>query len=59
MPGLKTEVVCLFAWIQWAAIRGAHHPSGGVSPLLMPILLVVVFATIFGHAAAIFRAARP
>ena len=55
---LKTEVVCLFAWIQWTAIRGAYRPDGGVSPLLLPVLLGVVLATIFGHVTAIFRAAR-
>lgn len=53
---LKTEIVCLFAWIEWTAIDGAHRSVGGVSPLLMPIALAVIFGTIFGHAVVILKA---
>lgn len=49
---LKTEVVFLFAWIEWTAIDGAHRSLGGISPLLIPIALVAVFGTIFGHIVA-------
>jgi hypothetical protein len=55
---LKAEVVCFFAWIQWSAIRAARHPGQGFSALLMPVLLAAVFATIIGHIAAMFSAAR-
>ncbi len=55
---LKAEVVSLFAWIQWTAIRAARHPGKGFSPLFMPILLVAVFATIIAHVAAMIRAGR-
>ncbi|HEY1767725.1 MAG TPA: DUF1648 domain-containing protein [Terracidiphilus sp.] len=55
---LKAEVVCFFAWIQCSAIRAARHPGQGFSALLMPFLLAAVFATIIGHVAAMFSAAR-
>jgi Domain of unknown function (DUF1648) len=53
---LKAEVVSFLAWIQGSAIRAAHHPGQGFSPLLMPVLLVAVFATIIVHVGAMFRA---
>jgi uncharacterized membrane protein len=55
---LKTEVVVFFAWMQVSAIGAARHPGQGFSPLLMPVLLVAIFATILGHVAAMFRARR-
>ena len=55
---LKAEVLCILAAVQWSAIRAISHPQPGLTLVVMPILLVVVFATIIGHIAAIFRAAR-
>lgn len=55
---LKAETLVFFAWMQVSAINAARHPGQGFSPLLMPALLVAVFATIIGHVTAMFRAAR-
>jgi uncharacterized membrane protein len=55
---LKAEVVCIFAWVEWSAIQAARHPEQRISPLLMPLLVALVFATVIGHVAAIFRAAH-
>lgn len=55
---LKAEVLVLFAWMQASAVHAAHHPGQGIPPLLMPVLLVAVFATIIGHVTAMFRAGR-
>jgi hypothetical protein len=55
---LKAEVVTFLAWIQGSAIRAAHHPGQGFSPLLMPALLAAVFATIIVHIGAMFMAGR-
>jgi hypothetical protein len=56
---LKTEVLCLFAWIQGSTIEAARRGYGGLSPMLLPVSLAVVFATIGWHFAAMRRAARP
>jgi uncharacterized membrane protein len=55
---LKMELACMFAAIQWFAIRVAGHPGQAIPPALMPLVLVAVFATIAGHIAAMVRAAR-
>ncbi|MGA7339933.1 MAG: DUF1648 domain-containing protein [Terracidiphilus sp.] len=55
---LKTEVVSFLAWMQWNVIRLAHHPGPGLSPYLMPLLLVAVFATILFHLSFMLRAGR-
>ncbi len=55
---LKVEVTCIFAWVEWGAIRAARHPEQRFSPLLMPIFIALVFATVIGHVVAMFRAAR-
>lgn len=55
---LKAEVLCILAWVEGSSIQAAHHPQQPFSPLPMPILIGVVFATVLGHIAAIFRAAR-
>ena len=55
---LKSELMYSFAWIEWEAIRTAHHPDTGFSPYPMPLLLATVFATIAAYVASMFRAAR-
>jgi len=55
---IKLELVCLFAWIQWSILQSVREGSGGISPLVAPVFVVVVFATLGVHAAGIFRAAR-
>ena len=55
---LKTEVVVFFSLIESGAIRAVRQPDQRLSPLLMPMLLVVVFATCIIHITAIFRAGR-
>lgn len=52
---IKAEVLCILAGVEWGAIRAARHPEQRLTPLLMPALLAVVFATVIGHVAAIFR----
>jgi uncharacterized membrane protein len=54
---LKTEVVVIFTWIAWSAIRAARNPDQHLSPVLMPALLVAVFATCIVHTVAMFKAA--
>lgn len=55
---LKAEVVVLFTCIAWSAIRAARSPDQHLSTVLMPALLVAVFATCIVHIVAMFKAAR-
>jgi len=55
---LKVELVCLFAGIQWPIIDSIRQGEGKLSPALVPVFLVAVFATLGWHIAAMFRAAR-
>jgi uncharacterized membrane protein len=55
---LKAETLCLFGWIQHASIRSATEAQNALSPLFVPVMLVVVFATIAAHFMAMRRAAR-
>ena len=56
---LKTELVCLFAWMQWSIIQMIRSGHGRLSPALVPGFLIVIFGTIGFHIFALFRAARP
>jgi uncharacterized membrane protein YjgN (DUF898 family) len=55
---LKAEVICLFACIQESSIEAARHGSGGLSPLLLPACLFVIFGTIAWHFVAMRRVSR-
>jgi Domain of unknown function (DUF1648) len=55
---LKAEVVCLFAWIQTVTLETVRHGGGRLSPLVVPCVLVAVFATIVGYVVAMRRAVR-
>lgn len=54
---LKTEVIALFALIQFFAIRTARVAENVLPAWLMPVGLVFVFATIFWHIRAMRRTA--
>jgi len=54
----KAELVCLFTWLQWTIIQTVRNGGGSISPALVPVFLVVVFATLIAHMVAIVRVAR-
>jgi uncharacterized membrane protein len=56
---LKTELVCLFSWIQWAIIEAVRSGRGTLSPWIMPPVLLVIFGTVGWHIVGMFRASRP
>lgn len=56
---LKTELMCLFAWIQWSIVEAVRNGGGSLSLALVPLSLLVVFATVGWHVVAMFRAANP
>ncbi len=55
---LKAELACLFTVLQWWMIEAARSGQGRLPPLLMPVFLVVIFATLGWHFVRVFRAAR-
>lgn len=55
---LKTEMICLFAWIQWAIVASARQGRMSISLAEIPLFILAVFATIGWHIVATFRAAR-
>lgn len=55
---LKAELACLFLYIQWAILASVRTGRASLSPLIVPLFLVAVFANIGWHMVAIFRAAR-
>jgi hypothetical protein len=56
---LKAELVCLFTWIQGAAIEAARRGHGGLAPALFPVALAAIFGTIGWYLMAMRRTARP
>lgn len=58
---LKTEMVCLFAWIENSAIQAARHPGEGPGGMVVaiPASVAAILATIAWCFVAMRRAARP
>ncbi len=55
---LKAELACLFLYIQGTILASARNGHAALSPLVMPLFLVAIFANIGWHLAAVIRAAR-
>jgi len=57
---LRAELICLFAWLQTAAIHAARHPGEDLAAgsAMVPVSIVAVFGTILWHFVAMRRAAR-
>jgi len=55
---IKMEMLCLFVYIQSAIIRGARIGEFHLSPAIVPVFMVVVFATAGVYLVAIVRGAR-
>lgn len=55
---IKTEMMCLFVYVQSGIIRGARVSEFRLSPLIIPSFLVVIFTTLGIYMAVIIRGAR-
>jgi uncharacterized membrane protein len=55
----KAEVLVFFVWMDFAMVQAARNPDRGLSPYPLGVFGVIVFATIFGHIVAMFRARNP
>src|ERR1700752_4339449 len=41
---IKCEMLCLFIYLQWSIIQSARDGTFRLSPLLIPVFLVVIFS---------------
>ena len=55
---IKVEMLGLFAYIQQAIIDGARRGTFRLSPMVLPVFLAAIFATVGWHLAVIIRGAR-
>jgi hypothetical protein len=55
---IKCEVLWLFVYLQWSIIQSARHGLFRISPLLIPVFLVVVFSTVGWKLAVLVQDAR-
>lgn len=55
---LKVEVMGLFFWIQFQAIRFARNGQGELSRAFLPLVLIAIFGTIAWHITAMRRIGR-
>ncbi len=55
---IKCELLCLFAYLQWSIIQSARSSEFRLSPLLIPLFLLMIFSTVGWHLTAIIRGAR-
>jgi len=54
----KTEMLCLFVYIQSAIIRAARAGEFRLSPAIVPLFVLVIFATVGWHLVVMLRGAR-
>ena len=55
---IKCELLCLFGYLQWSIIQSARSSEFRLSPLLIPLFLLVIFSTVGWYLTAIIRGAR-
>lgn len=55
---IKFEVLGLFVYIQRTIIQGAREGEFHLEPMMIPVFLVVIFATVGWYLSAIIRGAR-
>jgi uncharacterized membrane protein len=54
----KTEMLCLFVYIQSAIIHGARVGEFRLSPAIVPVFMAVILTTVGWHLVLIIRRAR-
>lgn len=55
---IKCELLGLFVYLQLSIVQGARSSEFRLSPLLIPVFLVVIFSTVGWHLTAIIRGAK-
>jgi len=55
---IKTEILCLFVYIQSGIINGARVGAFRLSPAIVPVFMVAIFTTLGIYMVVIIRGAR-
>jgi uncharacterized membrane protein len=55
---IKFEIICLFTYLQWSILQAARSAEFRLSPLMIPVFLVVIFSTVGWNLVAIIRGAK-
>lgn len=55
---IKVEMLCLFAYIQSGIITGVRAGEFHLSPAIIPVFMVAIFATVGWHLVVIIRGAK-
>jgi len=55
---IKTEILCLFVYIQSGIIHGVRNGEFRLSPAIVPAFMVAIFATAGFYLVIIIRGAR-
>ncbi len=55
---IKCEMLCLFAYLQWSIIQAARSNEFRLSPLMIPVFLVVIFSTVGWCMTTMIRGAK-
>ncbi len=55
---IKVEMAGMLAYVQWSMIQAARSREFHLSPLMVPMFLVVVFGTVGSYLAAIWKNAK-
>jgi len=55
---IKSEILGLFLYMQWSIIQSARDGTFRLSPLLIPVFLLVIFSTVGWQLVALIRGAR-
>jgi hypothetical protein len=56
---IKAEIILFSGWMELAWGQAVRHPELGFKPYPVFVFLGILFATIIGHIAAMFRARNP
>lgn len=55
---IKCEMLCLFTYLQWSILQSARDGAFRLSPLLIPVFLVVIFSTVGWQLTTMIRGAK-
>jgi uncharacterized membrane protein len=55
---IKCEMLCMFVYLQWSIVQSARDGTFRLSPLLIPVSLVVIFSTVGWRLTTMIRGAK-
>jgi hypothetical protein len=58
MAWIKSEMLCLFVYLQWSILKSARDERFRLSSLLIPVFLVGIFSTVGWRLVVLIRGAK-